>query len=39
MPQAKSLVVPAHRGRDLPKGLLLRILKDAGFTIENLREG
>ena len=25
------LVVPVHRG-DLPRGLFLRILKDAGFT-------
>jgi len=31
------LVVPFHRG-DLPKGLFLRILKDAGFTVEDYRE-
>jgi len=31
------LVVPFHRG-DLPKGLFLRILKDAGFTVEDFRE-
>jgi predicted RNA binding protein YcfA (HicA-like mRNA interferase family) len=31
------LVVPFHRG-DLPKGLFLRILKDAGFTLEEFRE-
>jgi predicted RNA binding protein YcfA (HicA-like mRNA interferase family) len=35
----KSLVVPVHRGKDLPKGLFLRILKDAGFTLEDFREG
>ncbi len=31
-----TLVVPVHRG-DLPKGLFLRILKDAGFTLEDFR--
>jgi len=35
----KTLAVPVHRGRDLPKGLFLRILKDAGFTLEDFREG
>ena len=34
----KTLVVPVHRGKDLPKGLFLRILKDAGFTVDNFRE-
>lgn len=34
----KTLVIPVHRG-DLPKGLFLRILKDAGFTLEDFREG
>lgn len=33
-PTRKTVVVPVHRGRDLPKGLFLRILKDAGFTLE-----
>jgi len=28
-----------HRGKDLPKGLFLRILKDAGFTLEEFRAG
>jgi predicted RNA binding protein YcfA (HicA-like mRNA interferase family) len=32
----RSLAVPVHRG-DLPKGLFLRILKDAGFTPEEFR--
>ncbi len=32
----RMLVVPVHRG-DLPKGLFLRILKDAGFTLEDYR--
>jgi len=27
----RMLVVPQHRG-DIPKGLLIRILKDGGFT-------
>ena len=33
-PTRKTVVVPVHRGKDLPKGLFLRILKDAGFTLE-----
>jgi predicted RNA binding protein YcfA (HicA-like mRNA interferase family) len=35
----KTVVVAIHRGKDLPKGLFLRILKDAGFRIEDFREG
>ena len=35
----KTVVVPVHRGKDLPKGLFLRILKDAGFTIEEFHKG
>ncbi len=35
----KTLTVPVHRGKDLPKRLFLRILKDAGFTIEEFRAG
>jgi predicted RNA binding protein YcfA (HicA-like mRNA interferase family) len=35
-PERRMLVVPIHRG-DLPKGLLLRILKDAGFSLEDFR--
>lgn len=38
-PERKTLTVPVHRGKDLPKGLFLRILKDAGFTLEQFREG
>jgi predicted RNA binding protein YcfA (HicA-like mRNA interferase family) len=30
-PSRRMLVVPQHRG-DIPKGLLIRILKDGGFT-------
>ena len=30
------LIVPVHRG-DLPKGLFLKILKDAGFTLADFR--
>ncbi len=37
-PVRKTVVVPVHRGKDLPKGLFLRILKDAGFTIEDFHE-
>jgi predicted RNA binding protein YcfA (HicA-like mRNA interferase family) len=35
-PTRKTLVIPVH-ARDLPKGLLLRIPKDAGFTLEEFR--
>ncbi len=37
-PERRTLVVPVHRG-DLPKGLFLRILKDAGFTLEEFHNG
>ncbi|MHB8503352.1 MAG: type II toxin-antitoxin system HicA family toxin [Candidatus Acidiferrales bacterium] len=36
-PGRKTLAVPVHRGKDLPKGLFLRILKDGGFTLEEFR--
>ena len=32
-PSRRMLVVPQHRG-DVPKGLLVRILKDGGFSYE-----
>jgi len=32
------LVLPVHTG-DVPKGLFLRILKDAGFSLEDFRRG
>jgi predicted RNA binding protein YcfA (HicA-like mRNA interferase family) len=35
-PICKTLVIPIHAG-DLPKGLFLKILKDAGFTLEDFR--
>jgi len=28
--------VPLHKGRDLPKGTLRQILRDAGLTIDDL---
>jgi len=31
-------IVPMHAG-DLPTGLLLRILKDAGFSLNDFRDG
>ncbi|HKV24634.1 MAG TPA: type II toxin-antitoxin system HicA family toxin [Candidatus Acidoferrum sp.] len=37
-PDRKTLVIPVHRGKDLPKGLFLRILKDSGFTLEEYRD-
>ena len=36
-PSRKTLVIPVHAG-DLPKGLFLKILKDAGFTLEDFRQ-
>ncbi len=33
-PDRALLVIPMH-ARDLPKGLFLRILRDAGFTRED----
>lgn len=38
-PERKTLTVPIHRGKDLPRGLFFRILKDAGFTLEEFRIG
>ena len=35
-PTRKTLVIPVHAG-DLPKGLFLKILKDAGFALEDFR--
>jgi predicted RNA binding protein YcfA (HicA-like mRNA interferase family) len=35
-PTRKTLVIPVHAG-DLPKGLLLKILKHADFTLEDFR--
>ncbi len=37
-PSRATVVIPWHSG-DLPKGLLFRILKDAGFTLEDFRQG
>ena len=36
-PTRGIIVIPVHRGKDLGKGLFLRILKDAGFTLEDFR--
>jgi len=36
-PTRRMLVVPFHRG-DIPRGLFLRILKDAGATEAEFRE-
>jgi predicted RNA binding protein YcfA (HicA-like mRNA interferase family) len=37
-PSRPMLVVPVHRG-EFPKGLLVRILKDGGFTLQDFRRG
>jgi len=34
----RMLVVPVHKG-DLPRGLFLRVLKDAGFSEEEFLRG
>jgi predicted RNA binding protein YcfA (HicA-like mRNA interferase family) len=36
-PTRNTLVIPVHAG-DLPKGLFLKILKDAGFTPAEFRQ-
>jgi len=35
-PERAMLIVPVHAG-DIPKGLFLKILKDAGFSLEDFR--
>jgi len=37
-PSRRMLVVPVHKG-DLPRGLFLRILRDAGFTEDDFLKG
>jgi predicted RNA binding protein YcfA (HicA-like mRNA interferase family) len=37
-PTRRMLVVPVHRG-DIPRGLFLRILKDAGLSESEFLEG
>ena len=37
-PSRRMLVIPVHKG-DLPRGLFLRILKDAGFSEEDFLNG
>jgi predicted RNA binding protein YcfA (HicA-like mRNA interferase family) len=34
----RMLVIPMHKG-DLPRGLFLRVLKDAGLTEKDFLEG
>lgn len=33
-PEGKLTVVPIHRGEDIGRGLLLKVIKDAGLTRE-----
>lgn len=33
----RRVTVPMHKSRDLGRGLLARIMKDAGLTIEDLK--
>jgi predicted RNA binding protein YcfA (HicA-like mRNA interferase family) len=35
-PDGRRTVVPLHRARDLPRGLLAQILKDVQLTIDQL---
>ncbi len=34
----RSVTVPMHTGTDIGRGLAARILKDAGFTVEDYME-
>lgn len=34
----KSITVPVHRGCEIGRGLAVRILKDAGFSVEDYTE-
>ena len=33
--QRITITIPAHRGADIGRGLAVRILKDAGFLVED----
>jgi predicted RNA binding protein YcfA (HicA-like mRNA interferase family) len=35
----KMVIVPVHRAKDLPRGLFLRVLKYAGFTLDDFHQG
>ncbi|MGH7482147.1 MAG: type II toxin-antitoxin system HicA family toxin [Longimicrobiales bacterium] len=35
-PDGRRVTVPMHRGKDLGRGLLSRIMKDAGLSIEDV---
>lgn len=37
-PSRRMLVIPVHKG-DLPRGLFLKVLKDAGFTAGEFLKG
>jgi len=34
----KSITIPLHQSKDIGKGLLKQILKDSGFSLEELQE-
>jgi len=34
----KSITIPVHQSKDIGKGLLKQILKDSGFSLEELQE-
>lgn len=34
----KHITIPVHRGKTLGKGLLIRILKDVGLSVDELRK-
>lgn len=35
-PDGRGVAVPVHRGRDVPKGTMRSILRDAGLTVADL---
>jgi predicted RNA binding protein YcfA (HicA-like mRNA interferase family) len=37
-PDGRMAVVPMHGGRDIPRGTLVSILRQAGFTVAEFRE-
>jgi len=36
-PDGRATTAPVHAGRDIPKGTLRSVLRDAGLSVEDLR--
>ncbi len=39
LPTGRRVTVPMHSGRDLGRGLVQRIMRDAGLTADDLLRG